>query len=158
MGVGLLEIVVIGVFALILFGPSKLPEMMRQAARYYVQFRRASNEFKSSFDHMLRDAEHTLRTEELSRLQSLMNEEMSKLNGALEPKLDSAPSTPPTTSAINSSTSNSGSAKNDQTSAVATACDGTESRLPGLSPRSDQPFEWDQDINHSPEDTKKVEL
>ncbi len=85
MGIGFLEIVVIGVFALILFGPSKLPEMMRQAAKYYVQFRRSSNEFKSSFDHMLRDAENSLRTQEMERLKALLNSEVSKVNSLIDP-------------------------------------------------------------------------
>jgi Tat protein translocase TatB subunit len=166
MGVGFLEIVVIGVFALILFGPSKLPEMMRQAARYYVQFRRASNEFKGSFDHMLRDAENSIRTEEIARLKSLVADEISKLNGALEPKLESTLGTPPAMSTVNSSTSESASAKNNHASiappgvplGVPPGADGTASVLSELSPRSNQPFEWDKDGSHGHVDTKKVEL
>jgi Tat protein translocase TatB subunit len=80
MGIGFLELVVIGVFALILFGPSKLPEMMKLAAKYYVQFRRSSNEFKGAFDLMLRDAENTLRSEEMAHLKSLMKTEVAHLN------------------------------------------------------------------------------
>jgi sec-independent protein translocase protein TatB len=36
--------------ALILFGPKKLPEMARQAARLLAELRRASNEFKSQIE------------------------------------------------------------------------------------------------------------
>ena len=169
MGVGFLEIVVIGV---ILFGPSKLPEMMRQAARYYVQFRRASNEFKSSFDHMLRDAENSLRIEEVTRLKSLMNLEMSKLDSSLAPKLDSTldstPNSsldsrlgnPPAIGTGNLSAPDTGRSTNDlgPATAVSATAEGAEAVLPGLSPRSNKPFEWDQANNSGPEVTKKVEL
>ena len=64
MGIGFLEIVVIGVAAFILLGPSRLPEIMRQVARFYVQLRRTSNEFKSAFDHVVHEAERDLKIKE----------------------------------------------------------------------------------------------
>lgn len=63
MGIGFLEFVIIGVAALVLLGPKKLPEVMRQVARFYVQIRRTSNDFKSAFDHVVREAEDEFRQE-----------------------------------------------------------------------------------------------
>jgi len=60
MGLGFMEIVIIGVMALVLLGPSRLPSIMRQVARFYVQLRRTSNEFKSAFDHVVQEAEQEL--------------------------------------------------------------------------------------------------
>lgn len=49
--------IVIFLLALILFGPKKLPEIARQIGKLMVEFRRASNEFKSQIDEELRNME-----------------------------------------------------------------------------------------------------
>src|SRR5512145_1734879 len=48
--IGLQEILVIGVIALLVFGPSKLPELGRMAGRAMREFRRASDEFRSTVE------------------------------------------------------------------------------------------------------------
>lgn len=45
-GVGFQEMVIIGVIFLVLFGPSKLPEMARDLGRFVSQARRSIDEFK----------------------------------------------------------------------------------------------------------------
>lgn len=60
MGLGFMEIVIIGVVSLVLLGPQRLPGLMRQAAKFYVQMRRTSNEFKSAFDHVVKEAEQEM--------------------------------------------------------------------------------------------------
>lgn len=57
MGLGLLEILIIGLAAMVLLGPSRLPSLMRQFAKIYVHLRRTSNDFKSAFDHVIQEAE-----------------------------------------------------------------------------------------------------
>lgn len=57
MGLGILEILIIGLAAMVLLGPSRLPSLMRQFAKIYVQLRRTSNDFKSAFDHVIHEAE-----------------------------------------------------------------------------------------------------
>jgi Tat protein translocase TatB subunit len=61
MGLGLLEILIIGLAAMVLLGPSRLPGLMRQFAKIYVQLRRTSNDFKSAFDHVIQEAEAEMR-------------------------------------------------------------------------------------------------
>jgi len=48
--IGLQEMLVIGVIALLIFGPSKLPELGRMVGRAMREFRRASDEFRSTVE------------------------------------------------------------------------------------------------------------
>jgi TatA/E family protein of Tat protein translocase len=48
--IGLQEILVISVIALLVFGPSKLPELGRMVGRAMREFRRASDEFRSTVE------------------------------------------------------------------------------------------------------------
>jgi Tat protein translocase TatB subunit len=51
--IGLQEMLVIGVLALLVFGPSKLPELGRMVGRAMREFRRASDEFRSTVESNL---------------------------------------------------------------------------------------------------------
>jgi TatA/E family protein of Tat protein translocase len=48
--IGLQEILLIGVLALLVFGPAKLPELGRMVGRAMREFRRASDEFRSTVE------------------------------------------------------------------------------------------------------------
>src|SRR5262245_59805390 len=48
--IGLQEMIIIGVIALLVFGPSKLPELGRMFGRAMREFRRASDEFRSTVE------------------------------------------------------------------------------------------------------------
>src|SRR5207253_11518859 len=48
--IGLQEMLVIGVLALLVFGPSKLPELGRMVVRALREFRRSSDEFRSTVE------------------------------------------------------------------------------------------------------------
>lgn len=52
---------VVVIVALLLFGPDKLPDLMRQAARGIKEFRKYTSEFGNSFklDELLNDTSHT---------------------------------------------------------------------------------------------------
>ena len=52
--IGLQEMVLIGVLALLVFGPSKLPELGRMFGRAMREFRRASDEFRSTVETNLK--------------------------------------------------------------------------------------------------------
>src|SRR5438105_15521305 len=52
--IGLQELLVIGVLALLVFGPSKLPELGRMFGRAMREFRRASDEFRSTVETNLK--------------------------------------------------------------------------------------------------------
>ena len=48
--IGTSELILIGMVALIIFGPRKLPEMARMVGKYMAEFRRTTNEFKSTWE------------------------------------------------------------------------------------------------------------
>jgi TatA/E family protein of Tat protein translocase len=55
--VGVQEMVVIFLIALVLFGPKKLPELGRTIGKALTEFRRASNDLKSSFEREMHNLE-----------------------------------------------------------------------------------------------------
>ena len=59
---GIQEMIVIFVLALVLFGPKKLPELGRTIGKAITEFRRASNDLKASFEREM----HTLERESQS--------------------------------------------------------------------------------------------
>ena len=56
-GIGGLEILVIGLVALLVVGPKDLPLLMRKVGKFMAKARAMANEFRSSFDEMARQSE-----------------------------------------------------------------------------------------------------
>lgn len=56
-GIGGLEYLVIGIVALLVVGPERLPGMLRQLGKMVAKARGMANEFRSSFDEMARQSE-----------------------------------------------------------------------------------------------------
>lgn len=54
---GVPEIAIIFILALVLFGPKKLPELGRTIGKAMTEFRRASNDLKSTFDREMQNLE-----------------------------------------------------------------------------------------------------
>ncbi len=65
---GVPEMMVIFILALLLFGPKKLPELGRTIGKAMTEFRRASNELKQTFDREMRSLEQE--TESFKQLAS----------------------------------------------------------------------------------------
>jgi sec-independent protein translocase protein TatA len=66
--IGMPELIVIMVIALIIFGPRKLPELGRSLGRSLNEFKRASNELKHTLDEEIRVEEQ--RTAEQQRTEA----------------------------------------------------------------------------------------
>src|SRR5712672_1581468 len=61
--VGVQEMIVIFVIALVLFGPKKLPELGRTIGKAITEFRRASNDLKASFEREINyEPDHEVRS------------------------------------------------------------------------------------------------
>lgn len=48
--IGMQELILIGVMALIVFGPRKLPQMARTVGKMMAEFRKATNDFKETWE------------------------------------------------------------------------------------------------------------
>ena len=56
-GVGLPEVTVILILALLIFGPKKLPELGRQLGKTLKSLKKASNEFQNEIDQVINEPE-----------------------------------------------------------------------------------------------------
>jgi len=54
-GIGMTELVVIMVVALIVFGPTRLPELARSLGRAMSEFRRASTDIRQTFNEAVQE-------------------------------------------------------------------------------------------------------
>ncbi len=61
--IGMPELIIIFVIALIIFGPRKLPELGRSLGKSLAEFKRASNELKSTLEEEIRLEEQRLKVE-----------------------------------------------------------------------------------------------
>ena len=52
--IGMPELIIIFIIALIIFGPRKLPELGRSLGKSLAEFKRASNELKSTLEEEIR--------------------------------------------------------------------------------------------------------
>jgi sec-independent protein translocase protein TatA len=55
--IGMPEMIVIGIIALLIFGPRKLPELGKSLGKSIAEFKRASNELKNTLEEEIRSEE-----------------------------------------------------------------------------------------------------
>ncbi len=72
-GIGLMELVIIAVVALVFVGPSRLPELIRTAAKFFVQARRMSSDIKAGFDDAIFKAEAEMIRKEREDMKRLLH-------------------------------------------------------------------------------------
>lgn len=90
-GIGFLELVIIAVFILIFVGPNKLPEVMRQAGKFFVHIRRTTNDVRSTFDQVIREAEDEIRQKELEELKNVLKSQNSPVDTPALPTAEMNP-------------------------------------------------------------------
>ena len=61
--IGMPELIIIFVIALVIFGPRKLPELGRSLGKSLAEFKRASNELKSTLEEEIRVEEQQQKVE-----------------------------------------------------------------------------------------------
>ena len=83
-GLGLPELIVIFVIALVVFGPKKLPDLGKSIGRAMAEFKKAQQEFQDSVQAEMKEVEKTTNLEELKKLGTL--DGLSAYKGADEVK------------------------------------------------------------------------
>ena len=83
-GVGLPEVTVILILALLIFGPKKLPELGKQLGKTLKSLKKASNEFQNEIDQVMNKEEEK---EDIPKtIESNLNNKISLKNQELETK------------------------------------------------------------------------
>ena len=70
-GLGIPELIVIFVIALVVFGPKKLPDLGKSIGRAMAEFKKAHQEFQESVQSEMREVQKTTNLEELKKMGSL---------------------------------------------------------------------------------------
>lgn len=91
-GLGVPELIVIFVIALIVFGPRKLPDLGRALGRGIAEFRRASQEVKDTIETEVRNAERSIDVAKLKADVEGVQAEIRKVETA--PGAEAAPAAP----------------------------------------------------------------
>ena len=79
-GVGLPEVTVILILALLIFGPKKLPELGKQLGKTFKSLKKASNEFQNEIDQVMNQED---------KVESPKSIESNQTNEITQEKIDS---------------------------------------------------------------------
>ena len=81
-GVGLPEVTVILILALLIFGPKKLPELGKQLGKTLKSLKKASNEFQNEIDQVINeeDKEESLKSIESNQTNQINQEKIDLEN------------------------------------------------------------------------------
>lgn len=103
-GLGGWEIAVLGLAALIFFGPQKLPQLMRQAGKIMREVRKASYEFQNSLEREMEDDPYRKQHRREKKLKAKADElgmSVEELEAQLKEKPSAAPAAPTSTVTAN---------------------------------------------------------
>ena len=81
-GVGLPEVTVILILALLIFGPKKLPELGKQLGKTLKSLKKASNEFQNEIDQVMNeeDKDESLKSIESNQINEISQEKPDSEN------------------------------------------------------------------------------
>ena len=90
-GVGLPEVTVILILALLIFGPKKLPELGKQLGKTLKSLKKASNEFQNEIDQVMNeeDKDESPKSIESSQTNEIDQEKLDSENKNLSKKENS---------------------------------------------------------------------
>ena len=103
---GLTEMLVIFIVALLVFGPKELPELGKSLGKGIREFRKATNELKSTWDEQVRDIEAPL-DDVKKDINSMGQDLKSDFMNSLENQSSETPAPPPDNASATATTSTS---------------------------------------------------
>lgn len=87
-GIGMPELIIIMVIALIVIGPQKLPDLAKSLGKGLAEFKKATDDFKSSIDTETRTADEQERLEKLAAAKAVAEAERLREAEALRAKVE----------------------------------------------------------------------
>ena len=90
-GVGLPEVTVILILALLIFGPKKLPELGKQLGKTLKSLKKASNEFQNEIDQVMKeeDKDNSPNSIESNQINKISQEKLDSVNKNISKKENS---------------------------------------------------------------------
>ena len=79
-GVGLPEVTVILILALLIFGPKKLPELGKQHGKTLKSLKKASNEFQNEIDQVMNEEDESPKSIESNQTNEINQEKIDSEN------------------------------------------------------------------------------
>ena len=79
-GVGLPEVTVILILALLIFGPKKLPELGKQLGKTLKSLKKASNEFQNEIDQVMYEEDESPKSIESNQTNEINQEKIDSEN------------------------------------------------------------------------------
>jgi len=79
-GVGLPEVTVILILALLIFGPKKLPELGKQLGKTLKSLKKASNEFQNEIDQVMNEEDKSPKSIESNQTNEINQEKIDSEN------------------------------------------------------------------------------
>lgn len=128
-GVGYQEMLLIGLAALLLFGPGKMPEMMSQAGKWYKQFRDITSDLTGEFNKTVAEAKGELDSMGIDL--GPMQKQVNSISKSVQKDLGGTAGKKTTTTGKKTTTTSSTSKAKTGTAAKATPAKSTTSRTTG---------------------------
>ena len=90
-GIGMTEMVLIAALALIILGPKKLPDLARSLGKGFAEFKRATNDLKSTIDLEIKAEDERHNKEVMARNEEKIPDNADEVLSPLEPDKKNIP-------------------------------------------------------------------
>lgn len=90
-GIGMTEMILIAALALIVLGPKKLPDLARSLGKGFAEFKRATNELKSTIDLEIKAEDERHNKEVMARNEKKIPDNADEALSPLEPDKTNIP-------------------------------------------------------------------